>query len=265
MKNKAKIVSFDIETAPTKAHIWKRWKENIRLDQVVTEGYVLCAVAKFSDEKKARTIALTDFPSFYKSNPEDDRKVVEWCWNVLDESDIVIAHYGKGFDIPVLNARFIALGLPPPSPYKIIDTKEVASKKFKFPYNSLNGISSYLGLGRKLDTDFKLWVDCMNGVKKAWKKMVDYCVQDVLLLEKVYNKFVPWIDNHPNLALYDLSDIRPSCPKCNSYKIEFRGFHRTTTQVYHSFKCKDCGGWGRERVSCLPKEKKSSVLTHSVN
>jgi DNA polymerase III epsilon subunit-like protein len=261
---KPKIVSFDIETAPTKAYVWRRWKENITLDQVISEGYVLCAVAKFLDEKTPRKVALTDFANEFKRNSENDRKVVEWCWNILDEADIVIAHYGKGFDIPVLNSRFLAYDMPPPSPYKIVDTKEVASKKFKFPYNSLNGLSKYLGIGKKLDTDFNLWVDCMNGVKKAWSKMVNYCVHDVILLEKLYLKLLPWIENHPNLALYNLNDTKPSCCKCGSYKIAWRGYHRTTTQIYHSYQCNECGGWGRERTSCLSKDKKQSINTNVV-
>jgi DNA polymerase elongation subunit (family B) len=263
-KNKAKIVSFDIETAPTTAYVWRRWKENIRLDQVISEGYLLCAVAKFLDEKKPRTIALTDYPKLWKENPEDDIEVVKWCWDILDEADIVIAHFGKKFDIPVLNARFIALGLNPPSPYRIIDTCEQARKRFKFPYNSLDGIGDYLGLGRKIETKFSLWTDCLRGVKRAWKDMVAYCVQDVLLLEKVYKKMVPWIENHPNLALYDLNDTRPCCPKCGGYKISWRGYSRSTTQVYHRFRCKKCGGWGRERFTCVDKRKKTAILTHAV-
>lgn len=262
-KHKAKMVFFDIETAPTTAYIWRRWKENIRLDQVVTEGYILCAVAKFADEKKARKCALTDFP-LYKKNREDDTEVVKWCWNILDEADIIVAHYGKHFDIPVMNARFIAMGLPPPSPYKIIDTKDSASRKFNFPYNSLDGLGEYLGLGRKMKTDFTLWVECLQGIKKSWTYMVEYCIQDVLLLEKVYKKLVPWIENHPNMGLYDIYDETPVCPKCGSDKIQWRGLHRTLTQVYKRFQCKKCGGWGRAKNTTLTKEKSKTVTTHSV-
>jgi len=264
MKHNAKIVVFDIETAPAQAYIWKRWKNNVHLDQVVSEGYVLCAVAKFLNERSPRRISMLDFPHLWKKDSENDVEVVKWCWDILDEADIVVAHYGKGYDIPVLNARFITLGLPPPKPYKIVDTKEIASKYFKFPYNSLDGIGEYLKLGRKNKTDFNLWVNCMNGVKSAWKDMVDYCVQDVLLLEKVYKKLIPWCSTHPNLSLYDLTNENPVCPKCGSDSLQWRGTHRTLTQVYRRFQCKDCGGWGREKTTCLPKEKSRSVTTHAV-
>jgi len=261
-KNRAKIASFDIETSPTKAFIWRRWKENIRLDQVISESYVLCAVVKFRHEKKTRKVALPDFPKRWKADSEDDYEVVKWCWEILDESDVIIAHNAKKFDIPVLNARFIALGFGPPSPYKIVDTLEVAKKHFKFPYNSLDAIGEYLGLGRKIKTDFQLWKDCVAGIKSAWKKMVKYCDQDVLLLEKVYLRFLPWISNHPNLALYNLDETRPTCPKCFSHKVEWRGFQTTNTQIYHRFRCKECGGWGRERYNATPKKNKKSIMTN---
>jgi len=261
--SKAKTVIVDIETAPTTAFIWRRWKENIRLDQVVKEGYVLCAVAKYLDEKKVRRISIHETEQWLSGDRENDEAVVRWCWEIFNDADIVIAHFAKGFDVPMLNARFIALGLPPPKPYKIIDTKEVAAKKFKFPYNSLDGIGAYLGEGRKMETDFKLWVDCVKGVKKALDYMVKYCAEDVLLLERVYLRLRPWIDNHPNVALY--GDMKaPCCPKCGSDKILWQGFHTTLTRMYHSFKCKKCGGWGRVPHNSTPDEAKEHITTNAV-
>lgn len=259
----ARIAIVDIETAPTMAYIWRRWKENIRLDQVVKEGFVICAVAKFLDEKEPRRISIHQTPQYAIGDVQNDEEVVRWCWEIFNEADVIIAHYAKGFDVPMLNARFIALGLPPPRPYKIIDTKEVAAKKFKFPYNSLDGIGEYLGEGRKMDTDFQLWVDCMKGIKRAYDYMLKYCVEDVKLLERVYLRLRPWIDNHPNVALYGDLD-RPRCTKCGSDKIKWEGWHRTLTRMYHSFSCKKCGGWGRMPHNATPEDGKPNVTTNAV-
>lgn len=256
----ARIAILDIETAPTRAFAWRMWKENLGVDHVERDGYVLCGVAKFLHEKKPRKLSL---PETKRAHKEDDYAVVKFCWEIMNEADIVVAHNAKGFDIPVLNARFMANGFTPPSPYRIVDTLLVARKKFKFPHASLDGIARYLGKGRKDKTDFSLWVGCMEGDPKAWRKMVNYCVKDVLILEDIYKMMVPWIDTHPNMGLYD-GDTRPACPKCGSHSVSWQGYHRTLTQVYHSFRCNKCGGWGRERTTCLEKDKKSGVMTHAV-
>jgi hypothetical protein len=38
----------------------------------------------------------------------------------------------------------------------------------------------------------------MNKDKQAWDMMKKYNIQDVVLLEKVYEKMLSWIRNHPN-------------------------------------------------------------------
>jgi RNase P subunit RPR2 len=256
----AKIVILDIETAPVEAYIWRRWKENIRQNQVIAEGYVLCAVAKYLNEKKVRKTALPDNSQRWEKNPEDDTEVVKFCWEILNDADVIVAHNGKRFDIPVLNTRFIALGLPPPSPYKIVDTLTEAKKKFKFPYNSLSGILNYLDMDGKTQTSFELWIGCKQGNKKAWKEMVQYCVNDVLILEDLYMKMAPWIDTHPNMNLYtDMS--RRTCTKCGSPRIHRRGTYATQTQKYVRFCCVECGGWSRERCTSLEKDKRKNILS----
>lgn len=262
LQNNAKIVFLDIETAPTLAWIWKRFKENISHDQVERESSVFCIVAKFLNEKKVRKCSIPDFKN-WQHCIENDENVIKFAWNILNEADIIVAHNGKSFDIPVLNSRFIQLGLPPPKPYKIIDTLEIAKKKFRFGSNKLDSICDYFGLGRKIKTDFSLWTRCLKGELKAWKEMIAYCIHDTLLLEQVYLKMLPYIDNHPNTALFG-NMKRPCCPKCGSDKIIWRGYYIGNTQVYKRFQCKSCGGYGRERTSSLTKEQKAVVMTNAV-
>jgi hypothetical protein len=83
----------------------------------------------------------------------------------------------------------------------------------------------------------------MAGEKEAWDLMTEYCKQDVLLLEKVYLKLRPYINNHPNLSALTDSNC---CPKCGSINIQYRGYAITAAGRYRRFQCKDCGGWGKE-------------------
>ena len=54
--NVAKILSLDIETAPAKVYCWGLWDQNIGINQIVEDGYVLCWCAKWIDKKEARKV-----------------------------------------------------------------------------------------------------------------------------------------------------------------------------------------------------------------
>ena len=102
-----------------------------------------------------------------------------------------------------------------------------------------------LGLGAKVRHEgWDLWKDCMNGVPEAWAIMEKYNKQDVILLEKLYNKLQPWIDQHPNRNMYT---DRPVCPNCGANALQSRGVYKTTTQEYIRYHCTGCGKWSRAR------------------
>lgn len=243
----AKILLFDVENSPSTAYIWGLFQDVISNEMVDKHWYMLCWSAKWLGEKKIYSSALVDFPKAYKKDPENDKYVLKKLWKLLDEADIVVAHNCRRFDVRKSNARFIMNDMTPPSPYKIIDTLESARSYFFFTSNKLNDLGKYLKVGQKLDTGgFKLWQACMKGDKKAWTKMVQYCRNDILLLEKIYLKMRPYILNHPNLMVYD--DIEHLvCSKCGSPKIKKEGFTYTNVSKYQRYSCKECGSWFRGR------------------
>lgn len=253
----AKIVFFDIETAPTLAWVWRRFKENIGLDQVVHDGWILCGAWKWLGCSEVHT-ARANKAGWMNT---DDRDVTVALWKVLDEADIVVAHNGKDFDVPLMNAAFVRHGLPPPSPYKVVDTKEEAKKAFRFPSNKLEGLCRFFGFGGKHKTEFTLWTRCIDGDEVAWDRMVRYCACDVVKLERVYKKLLPFMTRHPNVSLYT-DDDRPTCPKCNSKHIQWRGkkSYRTATSIYSAFQCQSCGGWGRGQRNGISTEKRRGLL-----
>jgi uncharacterized protein YprB with RNaseH-like and TPR domain len=127
-----------------------------------------------------------------------DKAMARALKDVLEQADIVVAHNGMSFDDKKSNAKFIQHGLGPVKPFIAIDTKRVAKQSFMFNSNSLDNLGNLLGVGRKLKHNgFALWEGCMAGDKKSFETMEKYNVQDVLLLERVYRKFEPWIvKNH---------------------------------------------------------------------
>jgi predicted PolB exonuclease-like 3'-5' exonuclease len=176
---------------------------------------------------------------------------------LLDQADAVVHYNGSRFDIPILNKEFLLNGMPPPSPAKHIDLLQVARRQFRFVSNKLDYVSQALGLGAKTAHEgHTLWLKCMNDDRKAWKIMEEYNKNDVILLEKVYDKFKGWIKQHPNHNAYS-ADI--CCPNCASRKLQARGTQRSRTAIYQRYQCKDCGSWARSVKS--EKISKDSLVT----
>jgi len=254
----AKILILDIETIPSMVYVWRFFKENIAPKQVIQNSTILSFAAKWYDS----TYIFYDDISVHS-----ETKVITNLLRLLDEADIVVAHYGSKFDLPKINARAIVLGLKPPSPYKVIDTKMVASKNFFFESNSLEHLANVLGCAPKQEhkefPGFNLWIECMKGNPKAFEECKKYNVQDVLTLEEIYEKLIPWIPNPPNFGVY--SDTETAiCPKCGGTHLQKRGFYYTNVNKYQRYQCQECGGWSRGRFTNLEKVGVKTPIVNAV-
>lgn len=257
-KNEAppKVLVFDVESSPSVVYTFSRFNTSIGINQVIKDPIMLTWAAKWLGDVKIMSDAITP-KEVLKFN---DKRIVSSLWKLFNEADIVIAHYGDKFDIPLLNARAILNGLPPFSPVKSIDTKQAASRHFKFPSNKLDAIASYFGVGQKIKTDFDLWKHCLEGDPQEIKNMEAYNIQDVVVLEEVYLKLRPYITNHPNLGIYLESD-KMVCRVCGSDHLKAEGYYRTQVSKYPAYRC-ECGAVSRGRKTIYPKEKKGNLLTN---
>ena len=139
-----------------------------------------------------------------------------------------------------------------------IDLLKTARHKFKFPSNKLDYVAKALKVGGKIKhAGHELWVRCLNGEPQAWEEMENYNKNDVILLEKVYYKLLPWIKGHPNSSLY--SNTPDSCVICGSTNLTKRGFHYTTVAKYQRYQCKDCGSWSKSKTGTTVKEGLTTV------
>lgn len=181
---------------------------------------------------------------------------------LLNEADIVITHNGKKFDLLKINARMLIHRLPPVKPYQNIDTLEVAKKQFGFTSNKLDYLAKILGVDTKLETNFQLWSDCVDGKPEALEYMFKYNNWDVECLEAVYLRLRPWIRNHPNLNLYYECD-EPICPNCGSKHLTPEGFYYTSVNKYQVFRC-ECGATSRMRTSAVDPEVKEVILNNNM-
>jgi DNA polymerase elongation subunit (family B) len=229
-----KILLLDIETSPMTAYVWGIWDQNISPNHIIDSSNILCWAAKWLDSDDVM------FDSVYKSKP---KAMLKGIHGLLDEADAVVHYNGTKFDIPTLNKEFLLFGYNPPSPYKQIDLLRVVRSQFRFPSNKLDYVAQRLGLGQKhAHEGHELWVKCMNGDKDAWKRMADYNIQDVILLEDLYNTLLPWIKNAPNRNLF--SDVQ-GCPSCGQTTLQRRGTAVSATGTYQRYQCKSCGTWSQ--------------------
>lgn len=206
---------------------------------------------------------------YYQDTQNSSEKfMIKMLFELLDEADIVIAHNGDKFDLPHIQGRGLVLGLSPPAPYKTVDTVKVARYEFNFPSNSLEYLGTVLGLKNKKDghkkfPGFELWLGVLANNPEAWEEMKEYNIQDILVLEELYLKMRPYMRRHPNVGVYEDKN-EPSCPKCNSTDIQYRGYAHTNVGRYRRFQCTNCGGWGRHRTSILDRSL-SDNITANVN
>lgn len=240
-----KILHLDIETAPHLAYVWGLFDVNVAINQIVKPGYTLSWAAKWHGEKEV----------YYSDVTEGTQAMLERLHHLLNEADVVVHYNGTKFDIPTINKEFILFGLNPPSPYKQVDLINTVRSQFRFASNKLDFVCMMLGVGKKVkNRGFNLWAACMAGDPVAFQELREYNEQDVILLEALYNRILPWIRNHPNRAVYAPVDGLV-CPKCGGKHFQKRGTAVTTVAVYQRYNCQTCGNWFRDNINIGKKAK----------
>lgn len=250
IKFKQKVLLFDIETSPIIAYVWGTFKQNVSLSQIKQDWQIMMFAAKWLDSDK--TILSSQRSEIVQGGGTEEH-VVHHMWELLDEADVVVAHNAKNFDVKKVNAKFLEYNMLPPSHYKVVDTLSIAKYNFGFTSNKLDYIATLLEEEGKNSTDFNLWIRCMDGDMKAWKEMEQYCVQDVKVLEAVYNKLRAWDKKHPKIHF----DDKPMCNVCGNEELLYVQDAHTAASTFEVYQCSSCGHQQRSRVNIAsPQEKK---------
>lgn len=237
MSNKPKVLFFDLET------IAKPFTTGDRLRSedtaVVTFGYA------FNDEK-VKALDLSDNPKDFAKDPFNDKKLLEAAAKIILDSDFIVAHYGSGFDKPMLRTRFILAGLDEAAVHlgrmKVIDTCIMARNILRVRSSSLRYLLELFGLGSKGSPGNECWVGVMRSDKKAMQAMTKYCINDVAKLRKLYYKLRTFAPNHPNLNF----EKKDACPVCLStwLVIKTKPILQGKT-AFKRVKCRKCGSESR--------------------
>lgn len=226
-----KRLFFDIETTPNIVLSWETgYNLTIPHDNIVKERAIICIGYKWAGENKVSSLNW--------DKNQDDKLMLSSFIKVMNLADEVVTHNGDSFDIKWVRTRCIKHGIPMlPNPTSL-DTFLLAKKGFRFNSNSLDYISTFLSIGKKKETTYKLWKDILlNNDKKSLQTMISYCKQDVILLENVWNKLNPYV-----LATSNFSNNSSHCPECSSCNTIVNK-RRVTAAGYKkiTFRCNDCG------------------------
>ena len=227
---KLKVLFWDIETSPNISYTWGKWQQDVVAFQ--KEWELLSFAYKWQGRKTTFCISRRMF------NDETDLALCKALHKILSQADVLVAHNGDSFDLKKARARFAVHGLPPLKPLSTVDTKKVAKANFAFNSNSLDDLGKLFKLGSKLKhSGFSMWLGCLAGSTKSWAEMEKYNKLDVVLLEKVYNKFKPWMLRHPKISAGQL------CPRCPESIVLRWGIRATAGRPQQRWLCKNCGGY----------------------
>jgi DNA polymerase elongation subunit (family B) len=234
---KLKRLFFDIETSPNIGLFWTAgYKQNISHENIIKERAIICICYKWEGDNKVYSLTW--------DNDQDDKKMLEKFITVANEATELVGHNGDKYDLAWIRTRCLYHGISMFPNYVIIDTLKQARSKFKFNSNRLDYIGKFLGLGEKLHTSFDLWKDIvLNKDKKALDEMVEYCKNDVSLLEKVYLKMESYFPHKTHAGVMGGNE-KYSCPKCESINMTFSKKRITAAGTFRvQLQCKDCGGY----------------------
>lgn len=233
--NGPKVLTLDVELSPNIADVWALFNQNVSLAQLRETARIICWAAKWHGSPKI----------LFRSEFHDGRdKMLAEIWQLIDDADVVVHYNGTRFDMPHLRREFLLAGLGEPSPVREVDLYRTARSRFRFVSNKLDHISRELGLaGKVAHAGHTLWVKCMAGDSRAWGDMRRYNKGDVLITEQVYDRFRPWIKNHPAVGLF--TGDADSCRNCGGVDLERRGFACTDTASFQQYRCRACKAWSR--------------------
>ena len=265
---KLKYLYWDLETSYMQGYFFDIWNINIAMSQVTKQSHLLSASWAMNDEE----------PVGVRLTPEDvktgnDLEVVVKLIEAINSCDVVVTFNGKKFDVKKLNTRALYWGLPPVVIPRHVDLMQDAKRLFKFPSNSMQNISQYLGEDGKISTGgSRLWQRCAeyknyDACDSALQEMLTYNLQDIVATRDLHKRFMGWSKNTPNIATItkqvqgrDLKeDTELLCIHCGSNdvsKIMVDGVAKkgyTAVSSFDLYRCGESNCRGVSRVNASGK------------
>ena len=248
-----KALTIDIERLPGQVSVQHRgftidgpvWDLNalkhvigrrIHADDVIEWPRTICAAARWYGEEDVM------FAAEWEVGGYDAFMRQVWSW--VDEADILIGHNMAAFDSKHLMSGWAEMGLPAPSPFKVIDTLKIARGSLNMESNTLDSLAKRLGVESKSDKyDVRVAQAAVAGDKDAQARIEDYNRGDIVASEALFDRLRPYARNIPHLGMW--TDDELACPSCgHTMTVTGKTVH-ANVQRYEHLTCPNCGSHAR--------------------
>lgn len=160
-------------------------------------GVILCGVIKSSERRDPYVFRIDreDRATWRRGKRGCDKNTVKAISAVLQRHDVLVAHNGGWFDIPMLRTRQLLTDAAVMRDMKLVDPFQIARRKFRLKSNSLGRVADFLGVkDKKTPLDMSTWADAiLNGSRKSMDLIVEHCVADVEVLAAVLSFVKPFV------------------------------------------------------------------------
>lgn len=249
LQNAHNVLTLDIERIPGIARhnhrgltiegdFWdlSGWKHvigyRLPVESVIEWPRTICVAWRWYGQKR------TEFASEWDDGQDG---MLRRVWEAYDRADVLYGHNVDFFDTRHLNTAWRDMGLPAPSPYKILDTLKEARKTFGDESKTLAALTQRTGVSTKTDKyEVAVARAAVAGDVKAQRKLKAYNCGDVVASEEFVDRLRGWIPTHPH-SLTGNSDDRPTCNQCWGDNLVRNGTKLATLITYVLYRCQDCG------------------------
>jgi uncharacterized protein YprB with RNaseH-like and TPR domain len=233
IKAPPRIMYLDIETAPIEARVWGRWEQNVAMNQITRDWFIMSFAAELDGQ-------MHYLDQRYSNPIEDDSMLMVAIHHLMGQADIIYGWNSDKFDLKKLNARFFKHKMTPPTSFRSIDGLKIVKNKMALTSNKLDDVAKLLGIEGKLHSDKfpgqELWNQCLAGNMEAWQDMETYNKQDVLVLKEVMKRIDPW-HSKINFSVFEYEN------KCSCGSTEFKAAPVKVTNAgkFQRVVCSSCG------------------------
>ena len=134
---------------------------------------------------------------------EEEKRMLEWLKNKLNNCNLIVTWYGSGFDIPFLCTRALIhkIDLSELNEIQMLDLCQWSRARLLLSSYSLESVARFLEInggkgfkefhGTDILALFKL---AERGDNEARKLIIEHCKDDIVVLKLVHEKLKPMIE-----------------------------------------------------------------------